>query len=74
MVVGGSNSEGLLDDVELISPTPNDECSNAVARISGTGQNLGKGKQEKQHLRGSSTAFLELEQIVLESEQIVLEF
>ena len=35
MVVGGSNSEGLLDDVELISPTPNEECSKAVQRISG---------------------------------------
>ena len=36
MVVGGSNTEGLTDDVELISPTPNEECSKAVMRISGT--------------------------------------
>ena len=35
MVVGGANADGLLDDVELISPKPNEECSNAVSPLSG---------------------------------------
>ena len=35
MVVGGSNENGLLDDVEIISTKANDECSKAVNKISG---------------------------------------
>jgi hypothetical protein len=35
MVVGGANADGFLDDVELISPKPNEECSNAVSPLSG---------------------------------------
>jgi hypothetical protein len=35
MVVGGVNADGLLDDVEVVAPKPNDECSKAVGKISG---------------------------------------
>ena len=35
MVVGGSNADGIIDDVELISPKPNEECSNAISPLSG---------------------------------------
>lgn len=35
MVVGGSNENGLLNDVELISETNTEECSKSVSPMKG---------------------------------------
>ncbi len=35
MVVGGSNENGLLNDVELISETNTEECSKSVSPMRG---------------------------------------